>query len=723
MSAATRPELALLSERLSIAPSYFDLSGHERHASDATREALCAAQGFACASEAEARASLAALDADARARVIEPVHVLREHAHARPGLRAIPPASFRPSDAGLEIRFEDGGEWRGELRLPAGDGHALAELPLPLRLPVGAHALRLSLGGPEARSCEQTLVVAPRSCPLAHDRLGDARALGLWASLYTVRSARGFGFGDFADLERLARLSAELGADFLALNPLHALLGRGNAIAPYSPLSRVFQNALYLDVESVPELADCAEARTRLAAAPLARLRAARELDYAAVFDAKLDVLRPLHACFCRAEAAHPTARGRAFAEFRAQGGRALEDFARFCALQAELGEPDWRRWPAELRDPRSAAVAERAARLAGEVELHAWLQFELDVQLERAARAGRDAGLALGFVKDLAIGSAADSADAWANPDLFARGASLGAPPDVYSATGQDWGLPPLVPGRLRAEGYAFLRRVLRAAFRGAGALRIDHVMGLARQFWIPAGRPGSEGAYVRQPQDELFGIVALESQYAGALVIGEDLGTVPPELGPELASWGILSTRVLCFERQGPRYRASGDYPARALVLATTHDLPPLSGYFAGRDLELRAALEPGGSPEELAAERRARAEERAALCATLRDEGDLPADDAPVADAELGAALCAHLGRTPARLVALGLDDLAGESEPLNLPGVPVERHRSWSRRMLRTLDDLPADPRVRAGIERAARRLAPGAARPDDGGPTR
>jgi 4-alpha-glucanotransferase len=249
-------------------------------------------------------------------------------------------------------------------------------------------------------------------------------------------------------------------------------------------------------------------------------------------------------------------------------------------------------------------------------------------------------------------------------------------------------------VPQRLREQRYGFVRRLLRAAFRGAGGLRVDHVMGLLRLFWIPSGRPGSEGAYVRQPLAELLAILALESRRARALVIGEDLGTVPPELGPELASFGILSTRVLSFERTGARFHPRHAYPARALALASTHDLPPLSGYFAGRDLELRAALRPGASDGELDAARRARAEERAGLIETLRADGELPRDDSPVRPDELVRATHAFLAKSPARLVALSLDDLAGEREPLNLPGVPVEQHRSWSRRMARTLEEIAA-----------------------------
>jgi 4-alpha-glucanotransferase len=719
VSPTARPALACLGDRLGIVARYFDLGGQERLTSDATREALCAAMGAACASEAEAASSLEAIDERARARVIEPVRVWREHARGVPGLRAILPASFDPLDAELELDFEDGTKHRGPLRLPAGDGRAEFELALPVRPSVGYHRLRLHLHGRDgSRSFGQTLIIAPRSCQLARETLGDARALGLWTSLYTVRSRRGFGFGDLSDLARLSEVAAELGADFVATNPLHALHGRGDAIAPYSPMSRVWQSVLYIDVESVPELLDCAPARARVAALPLEQLRAAPSLDYAVVLDAKLGVLRELHACFARRERERESERGRAFAEFCQQGGQELRDFASFEALQAELGEPDWRRWPERFREPRSTAVSAFAAEHADALEFRAWLQFELGAQLERAARAGREAGLALGLVKDLAIGSAADSADAWANPSLFAHGASLGAPPDAYSVDGQDWGLPPLVPHRLRDQGYTYLRHVLRAAFRSAGALRVDHVMGLARLFWIPAGRPGSEGAYVSQPQDELFGILALESRRAHALVIGEDLGTVPRELGPELASWGILSTRVLCFERNGPRFRASADYPSRALLLATTHDLPPLAGYLAGRDLEIRRALGGIQSDEAMAEAKRERAEERAALVATLEAEGVLPAVDAPVDPSSLGAAVNAYLARTPARLVAIGLDDLAGETEPLNLPGVSVQRHRSWSRRMQRTFEDIAADPRVRAELARVARGVKQRVAEPED-----
>ena len=686
MSAAPRPALVRLAERLGVQGQYHDLEGRLRTTQDATRERLCAAMGFACASEADASARLAELEAREQRRLLEPVQVWREHARGAPALRVRPPASLAPLDAELEFVAEDGSVTRRGLALPAGDGNALHALPLPVRPPLGYHTLRLRLAR-SGETHEQLLVVAPRSAWLAREALGERDALGLWANLYTVRGRRGFGFGDLGDLRALGALTARLGGDFVAINPLHALRNRGAAIAPYSPVSRVFRNPLYIDVEAVPELADCEPARAVLAALPLARLRDAAELDHGAILDAKLAVLRELHPAVERGP------RADALAAWIAREGDALSDFATFEALVAARGEPDWRRWPAELSDPRSPAVRAFAAQHEGEIALHCYLQFELECQLEAAGAALREAGLALGLITDLAIGSAPDSADVWSDRALFAHGASLGAPPDAYSADGQNWGLPPLVPIQLRETRYAFVRRLLRAAFRGAGGLRVDHVMGLLRQFWIPAGRPGSEGAYVRQPFAELLGILALESRRARALVIGEDLGTVPPELGPELASFGILSTRVLCFERTGSRFRPRQAYPARALALASTHDLPPLAGYFRGRDLELRRELARGAAGDAAAA-LQARAEERTALVETLRDDGELAAGDAPVGERELTRAAHEFLARTPARLVALSLDDLAGETEPLNLPGVPVEAHRSWSRRMTRTLDEIGA-----------------------------
>jgi 4-alpha-glucanotransferase len=342
-------------------------------------------------------------------------------------------------------------------------------------------------------------------------------------------------------------------------------------------------------------------------------------------------------------------------------------------------------------------------------VDRHCWIQFELDRQLAAAAREARDGRLPLGLYTDLAVGSAPDGADPWLFPRLFVEGAHAGAPPDDYSSSGQDWGFQPLDPHRLRADGYRYWVRLLRAGFAHARALRIDHALGLFRLYWIPAGRPGSEGAYVRYPTSDLLGILALESQRHRAVVVAEDLGTIPREVPGTLASWGVLSSKVLYFEREDGGFRPSSAYSSRALVTANTHDLPPLAGFFADRDLALRQEVGQM-SADEVGEARARRDRERAALLWRLREEGCLPPGEGVPSAPELCAAVNAFLCRTPSPLVGISLDDVAGELDPVNLPGVPVERWPSWSRRMRLALEELPSDPdAARALAGASSRRL--------------
>jgi 4-alpha-glucanotransferase len=340
-------------------------------------------------------------------------------------------------------------------------------------------------------------------------------------------------------------------------------------------------------------------------------------------------------------------------------------------------------------------------------------VQFELDRQLGLAAREAREAGLALGIYGDLALGSAAGGCDDWAQPELFRGEFSVGAPPDAYSSLGQDWSFPPLDPERLAGPGLESFRALLRAAFAHAGALRIDHVMGLARQFWIPRGRKPGEGAYVRYPAARLTEALAQESRRSHAVVVGEDLGNVPRGLQSRLARRGILSSRVLLFER-GARgsFRAAESYSPRALVTANTHDLPPLAGWLAGRDIELRRELALP-SPEQARAARAERESAGAALLRRLARDGLLARDEAAPAPLRLLAAVNAFLCRTPAPLVGVSLDDLAGEREPVNVPGVPPDVHPSWTRRMRETPEAILAQPEARRALAALAPRARRGA----------
>jgi 4-alpha-glucanotransferase len=688
---SARPELEALAARLGIVPAFFDLAGQERRASDATREALVAGMGHDASSEAAARRSLVELARTTDERLLDPVQVWREHAAslARLELRAGPGAL----SGRIELRLEDGRVLEAQLAAAAGrDGRV--SLALPCHAPQGYHRVRVELD--DGRETEQLLVVVPRTAPRACEFLGGRRAFGVSTNLYTVRGRRGLGYGDFTDLHELLELVGSWGGDFVSLNPLHALRNRGESISPYSPVSRLWRNMLYIDVESVPEFEACEAARSRLAtdggASTVRSLREADRIDHAAVRELKLGLLRELHRTFLEGERAGATARGREYTAFTQEAGDALLDFATFEALAEGFpDELDWRRWPERYLDPRAPAVLAFRRERAEALDLQCWIQFELERQLAVAARAGRAAGLAFGLVNDLAVGSPPDSADAWAEPGLVTRGVSIGAPPDAFAADGQDWGLAPIDPNRLRADGYRLWTRLLRASFRHAGGLRIDHAIGLERSFWIPEGRPGREGAYVLQPADDLLGILALEARRAGALVIGEDLGVVPAGLKRRLASWGLLSTSVLLFERDGDGFRAPERYSPRAFVTATTHDLVPLAGYAAGTDVELRAQLEAldGGARAALLEARR-----RDVLSLTRALDGaGVPAD----AEGDAPSAQRVHrfLARTPAPLLALSLDDLGGEREPINLPGISTGRHRSWSRRMSRPLRSIAFD----------------------------
>ncbi len=705
---------------MGILPEYVDISGVLRPTSDDTRVALLAAMGIDASNQTMAREALAALAHESAARLLAPVAVHPYRKNAGPRLRLNVPShlSGQTADYQLTLRQEGGNTQTvsGTLRLPR--RRPTVTLTIPGMPGLGYHraALELRARG-DALAAEQSVIVRPSSCVTTTELFHDRRLFGIWTHLYSLRRAEDWGVGDFTALVGLTDWSRSIGAAFVGLNPLHALRNSGYDVSPYSPVSRLFYNSAYLDIAAVPEFAECGEA-CALADSPeyceaLARLRTAKFVDYDAVMALKRPVLGLLHRTFEERHGRSTTERGRAYATFIGRHGPPLEDFATFLALSQHLGtqgQRDWRAWPADYRDPRSAAVRQFRRSHRAEIDLQMWIQFELDRQLGAAAASARR--LPIGLYGDLAIGSAADGSDAWAFPGLFLSGAHVGSPPDDYSIVGQDWGLPPVDPRRLREDHYRYWILLLRSSLRHMGALRIDHVMGLFRQYWVPAGRPATEGAYVRYPANDLLGILALESQRHRALIIGEDLGTVPHALPSVLARWGILSSRVLYFQkdRRG-RFRPSRTYSKRALVTANTHDQPPLAGYWAGRDIEQRREAGELASEEQLAAARAARAQERRALIARLAAERCLDSRRAPDSHSELCAAVHAFLSRTPAPLVGIRLDDLSGETESVNLPGIGMDRHQNWSRRLDHSLEQLQDDPEVRRALSGVADRRAP------------
>lgn len=559
---------------------------------------------------------------------------------------------------------------------------------LPGDLPLGWHRL-VHPGG------ERRLLVAPDGCHLPDWLARGGRARGWAAQLYGLRSRNSWGVGDIGDLARLAGGPDRPG--FVLLSPLHDAPPTRDS--PYYPSSRMFRNPLYLEMEAVPEVeALRGPERQRLAelAAAGRALTGGRLLDRVAAWQRKDEALRA-----CWDALRRRPERLAAFERWRAKAPD-LEAFAGFCALQRER-PGDWHAWPAELRHPDSPAVAVWRAANGHEVGYHAYLQWLLDGQLEAAARQAGGAER-VGIVNDLAVGFDPGGFDAWWTQDQLAPDIAVGAPPDLLGPRGQDWGLPAFVPSRLAERGYEPFARTLRAGMAQAGGLRLDHVMGLFRLFWIPRGASPSEGTYVRYPADDLLGVLALESHGARALVIGEDLGTVEAGVRERLAAERVLSYRLIWFERErGGARRRAARYPRLALAAVTTHDLPTAAGWLSGDDLRHLGAigvLPPG----RLAAEEEVQQKEREELCRLLEAEGVLAQGERSVD--EVVAALYAFLARTPAMLVAVTLEDAVLSRQRPNVPSTITERP-NWRIPLPVLLEDLWGQESVRRLLAAAAR----------------
>jgi 4-alpha-glucanotransferase len=706
--------LHALADYIGIVPDYVEQTGRAvRTTSDETRRAFFAALGIDAATDDAARDSLAQLKALDERDVIPRVRVVEQVGGAlRVSVRP-PPSRSTSGPWRLELETENGdhhvseGPWRGG---------APFDLVLPANVPIGYHRLRVSLSaGGDEWSNEQTLIVVPPRCVTPTDLLGDRKTFGLIANLYTVRSATNWGIGDLSDLSSLAVWAGGLGADFVGVNPLHALLNRGPDVGPYSPVSRLFKNPIYIDIARVPELESASDLRERLAApevrAEIDALRDCPDIRYEQVMAVKGLALAALHRVFVERVRGSGDERAHAYEAYVARHEPALTRFATWMAIgEAQAASRheshlafDWRTWPTELQSPDSSAVKAFVEGHAQRVDFHRWMQFEADRQLADAAARARDAGMEIGLYQDLAIGTSAAGADAWSYPDLFVRGVSIGAPPDPYAEAGQNWGLPPINPRALRRDAYRYVVDLLRSGFRHAGALRIDHILGLFRQFWIADGMSGADGAYVRYPSHDLLGIVALESVRHNALVVGEDLGTVPEEVPPALQKWGILSSKVFFFERDGRGgFKAAKAYPELALATADTHDMATLAGFWQGRDIDLRAEVGLIDGDDAVERARDERDAQREALLRRLKQEKILPTARMPKSPVEFRAAMHAFLCRTPSRLVGFSLDDLAGEVDQVNVPGVGADKLSCWTRKMHEALETLQQSRDVRTAV---------------------
>jgi 4-alpha-glucanotransferase len=732
------PVLAELAAAHNVSTTFYDWGGNNREVSSQAVVAVLAALGVDASTAPDAERALSeARDASWR-RMLPPYVIVRASTSVQ-----VPVHVTHGEAVAVELELEDGERrtltqvmrWVDPHEV---DGRLIGEatFEIPDDVPLGYH--RVHASSPSRAETAQLIVVP--------DRLDTptGRRWGFMLQLYAVRSKTSWAVGDLHDLADLVRWSGgDLGADFALVNPLHAAAPVAPMEpSPYYPSSRRFVNPIYLRVEDVPEVAALPTDDVAQVAAPLRACNDKDEdLDRDAVWSAKRAVLERAFAA--RAEPA-VQARAAAFDQFRRQQGEPLRDFATWCALADRRGLP-WAGWPSALRDPRSAEVAAFADSESALVEFHAWLQWLCSEQLAAVQRGAIESGMHIGVLHDLAVGVSPEGADAWALRDVLAHGVTLGAPADMYNQQGQRWNLPPWRPDTLAATGFGPFRDLVRSNLRHGGGLRVDHIIGLFRQWWVPDGARPADGTYVRIDHEAMVGIVILEAHRAGAIVVGEDLGNVEPWVRDYLRGRGLFGTSILWFEHdEYGRPRPADQWRELCLASVTTHDLPPAAGYLTGEHVELRHEL--GVLERPVDEERSADEAERAAWLDALAAAGLLERSlvDAVITPAEAGSvsprrdnfrsrvdphvgdiveALHAYLGSTPAQLTGIYLPDVVGDRRPVNQPGT-VDEYPNWRVPMCDAkerpvlLEEVMASP-----VARRLARVVQGAASHGDSAATR
>lgn len=577
------------------------------------------------------------------------------------------------------------------------------------QLEPGYHTLKLMVEGDDEAFVTMRLIMAPDSCYMPDSIASGHKVWGLSVQLYCVRSQTNWGIGDFSDLDRLVTDAAKKGAQFIGLNPIHALYpANPEACSPYGPSSRRWLNFLYLDVTAIDGYQDAAVQEIVNSQQFKAKLQAARDtqhVDYALVAELKIEVLNAVFSAYEKQYFDKNSRQLKAFNAFIENGGESLDMLAVYDVMQEHLkdaGEPSWG-WPVfpdKFKEYHKPEVTKFAKKHAKRVRFYQFLQWQAAEQLEQANQAAQKAGMTIGLYRDLAVGVSEGSAEIWGNKDLYCVKASVGAPPDVLGPLGQKWGLPPMDPQRLYDQGYQPIIDLFSSNMASAGALRIDHVMALLRLWWVPEGDHAREGGYVYYPVDDLLGILALESHRNKNLVIGEDLGTVPEEIRGKLAENGIFSYRVFFFEQaEDGGFFSPSHYPEQSMSTLTTHDMPTLIGYWHCHDLELGKELGLYPSEDVLQNLYAARHADKQEILNSMDGHntlsGEVSRDVNQTAMTQpLNFGLQTHMATGSSALLSLQLEDWLQMDMPVNIPGT-FDEYPNWRRKLTRNLEDIFAD----------------------------
>ena len=591
--------------------------------------------------------------------------------------------------------------------------------PFPTALSTGYYHFKLTVAYENHKHQQTTLVIiCPEQAYLPPALQGDGKRAGIAISLYGLRSQRNWGVGDFGDLKEFIRWAiGSLHVDVIGLNPLHAISNRQPYnISPYFPSSRFYRNFIYLDIAAMEDFRSSPAAKEFVQAEAtqnlLTELRASELVQYERVATLKLQVLERVFQTFLQdhwLDKAGMTERSRKFQAYLQRETGLLDNFATFCALEDSFRQKDpdawaWRQWPEPFQNPYSQEVQEFQQNHWQSILFYKYLQWQVEEQLKQAQDLARSMGANVGLYHDLALGSDPGGADNWAYQDFFVPGVTVGAPPDDFALEGQDWGFHPPHREKYRSDGYSLFVQEIRKNCQAGGALRIDHIMRFFRLFWIIQGQRAKNGTYVENHYQDLLKILALESDRAKTLIIGEDLGTVPPQVREALAYLRIFSYRLFYFERddQGG-LREPGSYPPYALTAVSTHDLPTLAGFWKGEDLSLRNTLGMFLSEDQFHAALQKRGSEKEEIVQRLVASGFLAKEavndrtfHAEISD-ELHSGIIGFLLSTTAKLVVISQEDLFRDTRQQNVPGTVTE-HSNWSTKMYYTLEELWQDPEV-------------------------
>lgn len=576
-----------------------------------------------------------------------------------------------------------------------GQDYKRFRLELP-QLTMGYHTLCLTA---EDKTTLCHLIVAPQTCLSPQDKGAD-RIWGIAVQVYSLHSSNSWGMGDFSDLKAFVTEAAKRGANAVGLNPLHPLFpGNPAHRSPYSPSSRSFLNTMYIDVTAVPNYADCKAAQTIFNEGEfqlnLGKVRSSEFIDYGTVGYLKYKVLKPLFEEFVARDIANNSSHAQRFNEFRTNRGESLEAIATYDALYAFFRESDdhsygWTFWPSEYRDPHSDTVVAFKTNNPTRITYYCWLQWLAHEQMQAAQNAAQDNGMSIGLYLDLAVGCDGNGAEVWADQSSYLAGAAVGAPPDAMNILGQDWGLTPVNPVAMKQKGFAPLIKALRSSMQYAGALRIDHILGFMRQYWVAPSFKADEGIYITFPMADMLRVIALESHRNGCVVIGEDLGTVPDGFGEIMAAHGLLSYKVMFFERwENGLFMRPDAYPYQSMATCSTHDLHTVAGWWTAHDLQWRRNLNLYPNDQMAADEAMGRLDSRDYLRGALLDmelmtEHQYPADQHEDLPEGLGVAIQQFIAKTNSAFQMIPAEDLLELKEQVNIPGT-TEEHPNWKRKL--------------------------------------